>query len=307
MVRKLFDIPHKIIIILAVCLVMILFLTFFGWKKVSIFNTRPNSNTQLPPTPTVSIPLISTKIMESQNDLAQRYYDLDLTPKEKVALFYDLMSPLGAFDPFAQNLESVPVKDITNFLYGAYGKKFGLDEQTVLNLPKIATSFGTDSYDPKIEFTPNMDKYESISKQMESNDEIKLIGSWVISVYRVNNYFGDIKRNFIWEINSNNESPFFTYSPVQDVTKDFAGSKERLALQTKYKKLYKETVDLSIHTAYFCNGKTIIIIGGTANNAIGYIHNATSKDDVNCGLLHDRFRIIKFIQIAPNWNYWVGN
>lgn len=91
-----------------------------------------NSKTSISPTPTISIKDVSSEIIESQNELADLYLQLDLEPEERIALFYDLMSPLGAFDPFARDLESAPAKEISNFLFGYYGKKFGIDEKDII-------------------------------------------------------------------------------------------------------------------------------------------------------------------------------
>jgi hypothetical protein len=299
------------IVFIFIALIVLLLVIFSKYlipgKRATISTQTSTTITSASPTPlpTQSIASIAAEIIESQKVITHHYLELDLPPDQKEAVFYDLMSPLGALDPFAANLQSVPVKKIVNFLFGYYGKKFGIAEKRVLNIAQSTITFGLNVYDPVTEFTQNKSHFESISKKMQADSQIQLIGSWAIAVFRVNNYFGDINRNLVWEIKSSNGS-FYNYSTIQTTKVQTLESQKASQLLNRYKSLYDETANLSIHTAYFCNGRTIIIMGGTSNNAFGYIHNATNKDDVNCGLLQNRFRIVKYLPLDSNWHYWVG-
>jgi len=72
------------------------------------------------------------------------------------------------------------------------------------------------------------------------------------------------------------------------------------------KNVSKAMTASSINAVYKCADVIIVILGGVTNNAFGYIHGADSAEEVNCGLLTDRFEIIKDEKMDTNWRYWIG-
>ncbi|MFA6571890.1 MAG: signal peptidase I [Bacteroidota bacterium] len=260
------------------------------------------SNVPMTPTP-YPVASVSGQIIESQKKLADLYLSLDLKSDRKEAVFFDLMAPLGVLDPIASATAELPVKDISNFLFGYYAKKFGYTQNEAIDLAALPITYGTQKFDPMDYFSKNKNKLETLSNLAQKDTKLTIISLWSTNIIRINNYFMDTNSKHVWELKTGKEK-FYDYKNM-DIY-DTYGPRSMETLFRKYDSAFKMLADAEVQTIYFCDGKVIIFMGGTANNAFGYIRNAVSADEVNCGLLNNRFRIAKDISIAEGWRYWVG-
>lgn len=61
-----------------------------------------------------------------------------------------------------------------------------------------------------------------------------------------------------------------------------------------------------IDSIYKCQGTTIYIIENISDNAVGLIYNSENVEDVNCGLLNNRFKFSNYQKLDENWSFWAG-
>lgn len=234
-------------------------------------------------------------IINSQKELASMYLKAIPTTKGRIAILYDLMAPLGPFDPISTMEEAKNSKEIINLLFGFYSSEFKIGSEVepgyfATSPLRFAQSFDHDRY-----FKEYKSKLNALAQMVQNNQHISVVGNWKSSIYRINNDFGDTKRDYYWQINESN--PYFTYK----IDDEFATNKN------EFKDIFKQMEDLGINVVYKCEDKVIFIVTGTSNNAYGFIYNATSAKDINCGLLSDRFNVVKAQEMDSQWRYWIAN
>lgn len=243
-------------------------------------------------------------ILASQQEIAGAYLNLNLSSDRKIAVLFDLMAPLGALDPIA-NPDSVKhVPDVINYMLGVYAKKFGIPEKDVLHVQQSPFRYAN-KFKEKEYFDVNKSTLNSVAKTFETSDDLEILGYWATSVFRINHLFGDIEKSFTWELLKSNK-PFFEYRNFSNEphikTKDIVG----VAIE-KYMPTLGKISDIEIESVYKCEDKIIFILAGTADNALGYIYNASSTNEINCGYLKDRFNLLADKVMDDKWRYWVAN
>ena len=241
-------------------------------------------------------------IINNQSQIAELYMNANLNAERKRAIFFDLMAPLGALDPIANPKKTPYVRQIVNFLFGKYSKEFGIpvnDVQPLVEAPlRYASTFNEKDY-----FRKYKSQLETYASTFENDNNLEILSYWATSIHRVNNYFGDADRTFVWDVEKN-ESPFYEY---KNIFKESVSDSIRNITIQKYINLVNQLYDIEIESIYKCNNHVIFIISGTSNNALGLIYNSTLSDEINCGLLEGRFKVIKDLKLDDKWRYWVAN
>lgn len=243
-------------------------------------------------------------IISSQQEIVNSYIDLNLPLKRKIEVLFDLMAPLGVLDPIANPNSVEYVPDTLNYMFGVYSKKFGIPEENVVGLQasvfRYANQFNEREY-----FEENKDALNSVAKTFETSDDLEVLGYWATSTYRINHLFGDIEKAFTWEA-VKTEKPFFEYKNFTNnpniQTKDITG----VPIE-KYMPTLGKISDIEMESVYECEDKIIFILAGTSDNALGYIYNSSSTNEVNCGYLKGRFNLLADKPIDDKWRFWVAN
>jgi hypothetical protein len=233
-------------------------------------------------------------IIRQQKDLVAMYLNSIHSTRKRVDVLYDLMAPLGPFDPISKPEETKNARDLVNLLFGYYSAKFEIDSEIVPGYFATSPLRFADNFDETDYFKKSKNELNDIARVVERDTNISILASWKASIYRINNSFGDTERNFYWEVIEQN-SPYYKYK--------IRNKNEKV--ESNY--LLDQMKELGIQVLYKCEDKIIFIITGTSNNAFGYIYNAPSSKDINCGLLANRFSIVKDVAIDDKWRYWIAN
>ncbi len=241
-------------------------------------------------------------IYKNQVNIADLYLNENLTAERKKAIFFDLMAPLGALDPIANPQKTPYARQIVNFLFGKYAKQFGISEIDVQPLVEAPLRYAS-NFDEIQYFKKYKSQLDIFAVTFENDNKLNILSYWATSLYRVNNYFGDADRAFAWEV-VQNETPFYEY---KDISKESGNATTRNLTIEKYQNLVNQLYDIEIESIYKCDDKIIFIIAGTSNNALGLIYNSTTANEINCGVLGGRFKLIKETKLDNKWRYWVAN
>lgn len=295
-----FDIYHKQsrkLVILSIIISQIIFLIMVYRQsdndKVIISKDDPEQ---------VAIESQTSSVISNQSQIVELYLQANLNAEQKRAIFFDLMAPLGALDPIANPNKTPYVRQIVNFLFGKYSREFGIpvnDVQSLVEAPlRYASTFNEKEY-----FRKYNNQLETYVSTFENDSDLQILSYWATSLHRVNNYFGDADRAFVWDVEKN-ESPFYEY---KNISKESVSDSIRNITVQKYVDLVNQLYNIEIESIYKCNNRLIFIISGTSNNALGLIYNSTSSDEINCGLLEGRFKVIKDLKLDDKWRYWVAN
>lgn len=252
---------------------------------------------------TQSLKTITTiqDIFESQEKVADALMAEQSSSADKESRFLDLMAPLGVLDPYAT--ESSSRKDaaaLMNQMFGWYGTKYGLSEDRILELVERPLSYAMVNFDVDDYFKQNKSILDDIYSRVNSDANLKILAFWSSGIERVNDTF-NAEVGF-WK-QDKTSGDFIDLSNVK-----FADSNtqtESLTDSIATLATIQKMADINVTIAYKCSGRTILIMGATADNASGFIRNGNASD-VNCGLLASRFDIIKELKLDGDWTFWVG-
>ncbi|HSW96843.1 MAG TPA: hypothetical protein VLF89_03380 [Candidatus Saccharimonadales bacterium] len=237
-----------------------------------------------------------------QKDVVSLYLPLKIARQDKIKIFYDLMGPLGGFDPIAKPKEIQNIHAIINYLYGYTFNLFDfpLDEAgySVTAPLRYENDFDAEAY-----FKENKQHLDNFAQTFLTDNSLTILGIGQSSIYRINNYFGDTKREFYWKTMIT-DKPYFSYKIVHQ--KDNSEIQTILELKKTYNSILQQMTNVDIQAMYKCEDKVIIIIDGLSDNAFGYVYHATDARDVNCGVLSGRFRIFKNQKMDGQWTYWAA-
>lgn len=237
-------------------------------------------------------------IIASQSELLQTY--LDKTPaKGKHIIAYYSMSPLGVFDPISDPRKYKDPSKTINYLYGYIGNQFDVPEKQLLEnvgFPfKHAKDFNQNDY-----FVINEDELNDMLTVVMEDPSLQIIGTWdQTNIFRINNSFGDTKRNIFWT--QTPKDGYFDYTLLEKP----AAIEKRKADKSNYDSLFQNMSRNGIQTIYKCNDTVIFIMFAVSDNAFGYTYGSNQKNSVNCGLLQNRYTILRDSQVNNEWRYWV--
>lgn len=239
-------------------------------------------------------------IHKKQKNILDFYTSQPLSNQTKVMVFYELMEPLGGLDPIAKPEEIKDIHATVNFLFGLYYENFGFSEPA--GYAATAPIRHKADFEEVTFFKENKQTLELLVDSIEYDNLLSVL-SWGYSTnYRINEYFGDDIRNFYWKINTDN-SPFYSPEIIKSDSEEY---QTLVSLKKDYGTLIDKMAEMKIQSIYKCDDKVIVIVDGVADNAFGYIYNAQTGSDVNCGVLKGRFRIDKYIDkpITDKWRFW---
>lgn len=261
--------------------------------------TKQNSSVPAPTGQEKELVKETDDILTRQKSIRNFYTSQPLDEQTKAMVFYELMGPLGGLDPIEKPAEIKDVHATVNFLFGAY---FGVFHFPTDEAGYAATApiRNESDFDEKDFFNKNKSTLEQLAETFENDNNLHILNWGYSTNYRINDYFGDDVRKFYWKI-STDTSPFYSYEVVQPDSKDYEAL---VSLKKEYGMLINKMAGMKIQSVYTCDDKVIIIVDGLSDNAFGYIYNAQSASEVNCGVLKGRFRIYSDEVIADKWRFW---
>lgn len=248
------------------------------------------------------------EITETQKPLLELYKPEfeSMTEDEQRLFLMNSFTPLGIFDPFQHPDDQVNVKGLSNFLLGYYAgeNRFNLPLEQVQGMINQTILYGEDVFEADSFYTENQEQLAKLVESMEFLEDISIIADFGSGLSRYNNSYGDSKLNQYWHVPESDDN---FYGEITFLSNDTLPLAEELKdIVVRSESIHQIMLDLDIESVYQCDDKIILIIAGISNNAFGYIYNADSADEVNCGVLKDRFRISTEIPVGDDWIYWVG-
>src|SRR3989344_997092 len=275
--------------------------TTAGTNTDSILNSAPSA--------TQSAKVITTlrDILNSQEKMVDALM-ANQHGIDKEWRFFDLMAPLGVLDPYAS--ENSSRKDgaaLMNQLFGYYGSKYEISESRIFELVELPLSYATQNFDVDDYFKQNQSKLNDIQSLVDARPDLKILAYWTSGVGRVNETFNaeigfwkqdgvsggfiDLSNVSVATTNQETQKVYNTSSIAKLDPQETVGIVDKMA-------------SINVTIVYKCAGKTIYIMGSTADNASGFLRNGTVASDVNCGLLANRFEIVKEKQLDNDWIFW---
>jgi hypothetical protein len=301
-----------------VAVVLFLFLgvlrVLSGDFNLDAFWAGYNYDARLTPSPVPTI---------ENNEAVERYIDeitatqqplLDLykpefessTEDEQRLFLMNAFTPLGIFDPFQNPDDQVNVKGLSNFLLGYYARerRFNVPLEHIQGMVNQTIYYGEVVFKAESFFADNQEQLANLVESMEFLDDVYVIADFGSGLSRYNNFYGDSRLSQYWHVP---ESEANFYGEITFLSNDTLPlARELTDVVVRSEPVHQIMLDLDIESVYVCDRKIIMIIAGIANNALGYVYNAKSAEEVNCGVLKDRFRISKAVTVGDNWIYWVG-
>jgi len=242
------------------------------------------------------------------------YADRLLVASEEIPIesrLSDLLAPLGAFDPIASNNgDEIQITTFTT-MFGYYAASVDISKDKTMFIVESPLRFAIEDFDYKDYYKINSKKLTNLDNAMNSLDDVEVLGSWTSGMARVNNVFFDFEQGIAWVLIPGDDG-LYGYKNVEFIDDDnklmdnFSMQSLRLKDFDGTVKLLVDMYDISISTVYKCSGKTIYIIGSIGDNGFGFIKGANSAEEVNCGLLSNRFEIITDEELEDGWRFWIG-
>ncbi len=248
------------------------------------------------------------QIVASQGKFISNLFPTNKT-FEFTSRFVDIYAPLGAIDPIANPNGDKNINVIQNVSAGFFGTKYGFTSEKVKDLVTFSLNYGLKDFKFTEYFKENNSTLNKINSDFNHMDNIDIIAYWSSGMTRVNNIFYDKVQGNIWQLTDINNSYYnFDNIKVYDIDTGAEKIPELNKLDSnKIGILMKNMSSVYLTTIYRCNDKNIYIIGGMVDNAYGFIEGAESAEEINCGLLKGRFKVIKDVKLDGNWRFWVGN
>lgn len=280
-------------LLLIILLMGILGFTYYEKKPREIDTNDPS---------TVQLKQDVKTIATLQKHIITHYQGLSLDRPTKIKVFYELMGPLGALDPIAKPETISDNHALVNYIYGYNFRAFDFPEEEA-GYSATAPIRYESNFDEQGFYNDYKKQLNSLVETVQTDEDLEILGLGYTGIYRINNYFGDPERDFYWKL-VQNDSPFYSYETLNETTPDeYEKNKE---LKDTYNALLGQLAILQVQSVYECEGKVIVTVDALADNGFGYIYNATSGEEVNCGLLTNRFRIVKDTPIDDKWRFWAS-
>ncbi len=299
---------------------LLLFL-FLGVLRLLVGDFNPQAfwagytyDTQVSPSPTPNIENDEAveryvdEIIDTQKPLLDLYKPEfeTLTDGEQRLFLMNSFTPLGIFDPFQNPDSEVNVKGLSNYLLGYYagGNRFDVALEEVQGMANQTIYYGEEVFEAESFYTKNQEQLTKLVESMKFLDDVYVVADFGSGLSRYNNFYGDSRLSQYWHVP---ESEANFYGEITFLSNDTLPlARELTDVVVRSEPVHQIMLDLDIESVYVCDRKIIMIIAGIANNALGYVYNAKSAEEVNCGVLKDRFRISKAVTVGDNWIYWVG-
>jgi len=255
-------------------------------------------------------PEFTVAILKSHAPIVEKLME-GLEGEKRVSRYMDLFSPLGVLDINAdENGNGKVLPKVENIEFGYF---FNMTKYTDEELEKVATSplsFASTKFNQKDYFLINKEDLITLRETTAGMQSLKVIGLWSSGLRRINDVFIDYEKKLIWKLPRKGVSYDFDTITMHSALDITANNPDMAELQgidlNKITLLFDTMQSLSVSTIYKCKDVTIFILGGVINNAFGFVYNAKSASEVNCGLLENKFEIVKDEAMDTEWRYWIG-
>jgi hypothetical protein len=256
---------------------------------------------------------LTSKMLKQQDKL------LPLTASKDQVL--DYLAPLGALDPYADEKgtfqispEGRSIGKVQNIQYGYFTARAGMRQVQADQYINAVLNVG-DTFDYKKYWFEAKYFYVGFDNRFSRLQKVYVLGDWISGVQRINSVFSDDVDK--WKY-GRNDTPFYDFSQVTDTLSADGKKIIDQELNSYYVEPNDEAVvddllnqmqQMKLAVVYKCEGKTIFMLYGLANNSFGFIKNSTSKDDLYCGLLRGRYTVEKYepLEGEGGWAYYVTN
>lgn len=310
-----------ILVLLLLCGVMTIFISRLwnqGSNDINDTSDNPNTSSDTTTTDDDQTLEIFDQLVSSQETYAATLL-INKEGYDTESRLLDLMTPLGPLDPIATDDGNTDARNAYISMFGYYSAMINLPEETMTFLVQLPLEYATESFDYEEYYEINKEALDEIDSDVLSFENVNIIANWTSGLVRVNNSFADHDQNLAWKL-ENHGGDFYDFANVQ-----FIQITELETLETRMQQMpdmedqdidglamvIGKMAQVNITTIYKCSGNTIYIMGATTDNAFGFIRNTQIQDtqtsnDINCGLLNNRFEIIIDEELEDGWRFWVG-